>query len=194
MRTAGLPNRFGEQRFGRGGDNATQALAILRGESRVRDRRHARFLLSALQSAVFNDVLAERRSREGASIDRLELGDIAWIHTSRGQFLVEDLEREAPRAATFEISPTGPIFGTKTTTPGAAVAEREDEILRAWGVDVRLLNLPPGIKLRGTRRPLRVCPEGARAELTDDGLWLHFSLPPGSYATVLVEELWQEAD
>ena len=189
MRKVGLPNRFGRQRFGRDGDNANQALAILQGASRLRDRRHVRFLLSALQSAVFNDVLADRRGREGASIDRLELGDIAWIHASRGQFLVEDLEREAPRAAAFEISPTGPIFGTKMVPPGGAVAEREEGVLEAWGVDARELKLPPGIRLRGTRRPLRVCPEGARAEFTGDGLWLHFTLPAGSYATVLVEEL-----
>ena len=185
----GLPNRFGGQRFGRDGDNAKQALAILGGGARPRDRRQVRFLLSALQSAVFNDVLAERRGGS-TSIDRLELGDIAWIHASRGQFLVEDPQREAPRAAAFEISPTGPIFGTKMALPGAAVAAREDEILKAWALDVRALKLPPGIRLRGARRPLRVRLEDARAEITDDGLWLYFALPAGSYATVLLEEIF----
>ena len=190
MRTAGLPNRFGGQRFGRDGDNATQALAILKGDLRLKDRRQVRFLLSALQSAVFNDVLAQRQVGEGTSIDRVERGDIAWIHASRAQFLVDDPEKEAPRAAAFEISPTGPIFGTKMVPPAAEIAAREDEVLKTWGVDVSELKLPAGIRLRGTRRPLRVCPEGARAEFTDDGLWLHFALPPGSYATVLLEELF----
>jgi len=189
MTTAGLPNRFGEQRFGRAGDNADRALAILRGALRPRNRRHARFLLSALQALVFNAVLDLRRRDGASSIDRLERGDIAWIHASRGQFLVEDPAREAPRAAAFEVSPTGPIFGTKMVAPGGEVAEREARVLEAWGIDVGALQLPRGIQLRGTRRPLRVRPEEARTEPTDDGLWLHFALPPGSYATVLVEEL-----
>ena len=175
------------------GDNARQALAILKGEVRPRDRRQVRFLLSSLQSAVFNDVLAGRRAGENTSIDSLELGDIAWIHASRAQFVVEDPKKEAPRAEAFEISPTGPIFGSKMVMPRGEVARREEEILRAWGVDVAKLTLPPGIRLHGTRRPLRVCPDGARVEFTDDGLWLHFALPPGSYATVLMDELFGDS-
>ena len=39
---------------------------------------------------------------------------------------LDDLEREAPRAAAFEISPTGPIPGTKIRAPrGAALALEE---------------------------------------------------------------------
>src|SRR5215510_11438806 len=46
----GLPNRFGPQRYGRGGGNAELGRRLLRGEAGPRDRRAARFLISALQA------------------------------------------------------------------------------------------------------------------------------------------------
>jgi tRNA(Glu) U13 pseudouridine synthase TruD len=53
-----------------------------------------------------------------------------------------------------------------------------------------VLRAPRGIRLRGARRALRVRPEAARVECEGrSALRLHFELPPGSYATVLVEAL-----
>jgi tRNA pseudouridine13 synthase len=181
----GMPNRFGAQRFGRDGDNAERAQRLLRGEMPAGDRRNARFLLSALQAAVFNAALAARET----PLDELERGDVAMVHVSGGCFIVEDLAREAPRAAAFEISATGPIFGTRVLAPRAAAAERERAVLEKFGVSPDQLHVPRGIKLRGARRALRVRPGEATLESSDGGLLLCFSLPPGSYATVLVEEL-----
>src|SRR6185436_15965622 len=56
----GAPNWYGEQRFGRDGDNAERGLAIVRGEKPPRDRKLARLLVSALQSKLFNDWLVAR--------------------------------------------------------------------------------------------------------------------------------------
>lgn len=180
----GLPNRFGAQRFGRDGDNAELGQRILTGEVRPRDRRRARFLVSAFQARVFNAVLAERLP----DLVTLEAGDVAVVHESGGLFVVEDLAAEAPRAAAFEISATGPIFGKKVKEPMGVVAERERRIALANGVPENL-QAPRGIRLRGSRRPLRVRPLEAEASVDDGALHLHFTLPPGSFATVLVEEL-----
>jgi tRNA pseudouridine13 synthase len=182
---SGMPNRFGEQRFGRDGDNVAQARRLLTGETLDIDRRGARFLLSALQAAVFNQVLAER----GERIDRVERGDIAVVHATGGLFRVEDPEAEAPRATAFEISPTGPIFGTRMPAPAGEAAERERAVLLEHGVTLEGLRLPRGVRLRGARRALRVRPEAASARAIDRGIELRFELPPGSYATVLVEEI-----
>ena len=104
----GFPNRFGSQRFGRDGDNADKARRLVSGEEVPRDRRAARFLVSAWQSKVFNAVL-ERRS---LSLDRLEEGDVAMKHGSGGLFVVEDAAVENPRAAQFEISRRAPSSAT----------------------------------------------------------------------------------
>lgn len=190
----GLPNRFGEQRFGRDGDNAAQGLALLRGEpsalsprrGRPIDKRAIRFAVSALQSAVFNEALRRRET----ALDALEVGDLAMIHASGGVFLVEDLTREGPRATSGEVSATGPIFGSKTLAPAGAPAQREREALAAAGLDPDA-PIPSlrGLKLRGSRRALRMLPTHTRVARTGDALTLAFTLPPGSYATVLLEEV-----
>ena len=180
----GVPNRFGKQRFGRAGDNAEEGRRLLSGQARLRDRRRGRFLVSALQAEVFNAVLAERE----AALAELRPGDVAVVHASGGLFVVEDLAAESPRADAFEISATGPIFGTKVLEPSGAVAEAERRIRLGHGVP-EPLRPPPGIRIHGARRPLRVRPEDASVEQRDTELYLRFTLPPGSYATVLVEEL-----
>ena len=130
---------------------------------------------------------------DGVRIDvkvvSVEGGDVAYIHATGGRFLVEDLEREAPRAATFEISATGPIFGSRILEPQHGAAARERAALRQYSVSLEALRPLRGIKVRGTRRALRVRPEDVAVEAAPDGMELRFSLPPGSYATVLVEEL-----
>ena len=155
-----------------------------------RDRRAARFALSALQAEVFNVLLADRAD----ALDRIERGDVAVVHRSGGLFVVEDPLREAPRAEAFEISATGPIFGTRVRQPTGAVAARERAALEARGIDLEKLHPPRGVRLRGARRALRVRPEAVGVERVREGLRLDFTLPPGSYATVLVAELLDDPD
>jgi len=181
----GCPNRYGEQRFGRDGQNAERAIKLLRGERVEGGRRAARFLISALQATVFNAVLAER----ALPLHELECGDVAIRHDSGGCFVVEDADAEAARAQAFEISPTGPIFGSRTLEPTGSVAVREKRVLAAHGIDLGALRVPRGIRLRGARRALRMRPEAATLCAVEGGIRLRFTLPSGSYATVLVEEL-----
>jgi tRNA pseudouridine13 synthase len=195
IRSIGLPNRFGAQRFGRDGDNAERARTLLAGGDPGRDRRAARFLLSALQAEVFNAFLSAR----ALPLDALEAGEVATIHASGGSFVVEDLAREAPRAAAFEISASGPIFGTKLLAARGAPGEREAALLRAAGIPERIL-APRGIKLRGARRPVRVpvldlaIEAIAAGAVAPDAMRLRFTLPAGSYATVLADALFTEAE
>ncbi len=190
----GLPNRFGPQRFGRDGANAAAGLALLRGgrdatrarRARGGDRRAQRFAVSALQAAVFNDALQRRT----LPLDAVEAGDVAVLHASNGLFVVEDVTREAERARLGELSATGPIFGTRTVAPSGEPAAREREALAAAGLDPdEPLPSVPGIRLRGSRRSLRMLPTDVEVRREADSLRLCFTLPAGCYASVLLEEV-----
>ena len=183
----GLPNRFGPQRFGREGDNAVRGAALLRGELELRDRRAARFLVSALQAEVFNEVLRRRP----LPLDRVACGDVARVAASGGLFVVEDVARENERAGRFEISATGPIFGTRVHKPEGSVALREASVLAAFDIpDPEDMVPPRGVRLRGTRRPLRVPLEAVSLDEDREGVRLCVTLPAGSYASVLLHELF----
>ncbi len=182
----GMPNRYGEQRFGRAGDNAEAARKLFAGKSARRDRRAERFLVSALQAEVFNAVLAERLEH----YDEVALGDLARVEASGGLFWVDDLERERPRALAFEISATGPIFGTKVREPRGEIAALEAHVLERHGIPPSSeLSLPRGLRALGTRRPLRVLPRDLELTALPDGhgFRLACGLPPGAYVTVLLE-------
>jgi tRNA pseudouridine13 synthase len=184
----GLPNFFGEQRFGRRGDNADRGLELLRGRLKVRDRFQRRLLVSALQSRLFNGVLA---ARLGAGTHRRLLGgEVLQKVESGGMFVSEEPVVDARRLAAGEVVITGPICGPRMVlpAPGSPALALEERVLEEGGVspaDFAAL----GRLARGGRRPLTVPVLGATVESADEGLWLGFALPPGAYATVLLREV-----
>jgi len=183
----GMPNRFGPQRFGRDRENAARGREILTGGKRG-DKRAARFAISALQSAVFNGWLDER----ALPLSELEAGEVAWIHASGACFVVQDLAREAPRVAAFEISPAGPLPGTRLLAASGAPGERERALFAKHGLPDPI-RAPRGVRVRGARRPARVRPQDASCTgVAADAVRLAFALPPGSYATVLVDTLFTD--
>jgi tRNA pseudouridine13 synthase len=185
----GLPNAFGDQRFGRHADNALMGWRLLMGERLPRrpDRFQRKLFLSALQSELFNRMLIERL--QSGDFARALLGDVLRKEDSGGLFVSEDPLVDQPRLEAFEVSPTGPIFGPKMRAPTHEVAERERVLLAAVGLDPELFQRGRG-ETEGTRRPYRVRVADPELErLGDADVRLTFSLPSGSYATELLREL-----
>ncbi len=177
----GFPNAFGPQRFGRDGDNADRALAFVRGEAPPpRDARLRRLLFSALQARWFNRVL-DARVREGTFATPLA-GDLLQKHPGGALFVCEDVETDRARAAAFEVSPTGPIFGAKMAQPTGEVWTRERAALAADGVGDADLERHRALG-EGTRRTLRVPMEELALERAPGGLIVRMVLPKGAYAT-----------
>ncbi|MBL9078738.1 MAG: tRNA pseudouridine(13) synthase TruD [Planctomycetes bacterium] len=185
----GVPNYFGEQRFGKRGANLQKGLDVLRGNARAFAARMPRrvfgLVVSAVQSEVFNRVVAARRDR----VHELLPGDLAFLHRNGAVFPVEDLAREQPRAARFELSPTGPMPGPEMPEPAGEPLAIEREALAALELAPDAFHRLPFRLARGERRPLRVPVEGATASAHDGGLKLTFTLPRGAYATAVLREL-----
>ncbi|MEM1182488.1 MAG: tRNA pseudouridine(13) synthase TruD [Acidobacteriota bacterium] len=182
----GLPNRFGSQRYGRDGRNVERGRRLLEG-GRVRgDRRQAFFMISALQSRVFDEVLKRR------PYDALWAGDLAVEHRSGDWRWIDDPADYADAVDRFEISPTGPIFGTKTRRPRGEAAALEAAVMAELDLPtVERLEPPRGLRLFGDRRALRVRPGDVTSSYDGAGVFtVGFDLPPGSYATVVLEELF----
>jgi tRNA pseudouridine13 synthase len=190
----GMPNYYGEQRFGRRGDNAEQGLRLLRGELRLsrRDRFKRRLLVSALQAKVFNEVLAHRMGQ--GQLQQLLGGEVLQRADSGGMFVSEPAQREvdARRLADGEVVITGPLLGPRMPWPaaGSPAHELEQGIFQGLGLTPEQF-APLGRIARGGRRPLTVSVGNATVEPSagQRGLALCFMLPPGAYATVLLREV-----
>lgn len=185
----GLPNAFGAQRFGRGGDNALQGLRLLLGERLPKrpSRFERKLYLSALQSELFNRALIARL--EAGTLDRALAGDVLRKEESGGLFVCEDAAVDQPRADAWEVSATGPIFGPKMRAPTGEVADAEAALLTEVGLSADVFQRGRG-ETEGTRRPYRVRLDGVECEeLPEGGVRLAFSLPAGSYATEVLREL-----
>ncbi len=146
-----------------------------------------RIWISAWQSYLFNRVL-DQRVREG-TFDRLLEGDIAWQHASGATYPVRDAAAEEQRARSGQASPTGPLIGYDPPLPTGVPARLEHAILEEEGADPESFRVSHA-KARGLRRPLRCPVEEAALDVEQDGAVLvRFTLPPGTYATVILEHL-----
>ncbi|HXE71521.1 MAG TPA: tRNA pseudouridine(13) synthase TruD [Candidatus Nitrosotenuis sp.] len=183
----GWPNFYGAQRFGVRGDNARAGEEMLRGGRLRGDRRLAGLKLSALQAELFNEYLAGRMAR--GWFERLLPGDVCAFLPRGGMFVVEDPEREEPRLRRFEISATGPIFGYKMMAARGPAARLEEELLARRGLAPEAFRR---VRAPGSRRRLRLPLEDLTIEEEQGDLIFSFCLPPGSYATVLLDEFLKE--
>ncbi len=148
-------------------------------------RKLLRLYLSACQSALFDRLVDGRLD----ALDRLWTGDIACKHVNGACFAVLDPELEQPRADSFEISPTAPLFGCKVPLADGEAGRRERELLAAAGLTLAAFRRDNGLTMEGERRPLRVPLEEIAVADEGDDLLLSFRLPRGSFATAVLHEI-----
>jgi len=191
LTAGGVPNYFGEQRFGRAGDNADLGRLLVLGQRLPKrpDRFQRKLYLSAFQSRLFNRALAAR-VRAGTLATALA-GDVLRKEETGGLFVCESPEVDGPRVAAFEVSPAGPLFGPRMTAAAGEVAALEARLLEEEGVTLDDFRRGGG-ETEGGRRPYRV--RLGAAELAPEGedLWLTFELPRGAYATEVLHELLKD--
>jgi tRNA pseudouridine13 synthase len=187
IRARGLPNFYGPQRFGRDGSTIDLGLQCLAGKAPRRIRPFLfRFALSAVQSLLFNDYLA-RRLGDGLFRTVLD-GDVMARWPLGGMFVAKDVVAEQARFDTRETVTAGPMFGKKTFPADGVAAEREAAVLRDHGMSPASFG-GFGKLVLGTRRHNLIYLDDLAAAWEPDGLRLAFTLPAGSYATVLLAEV-----
>jgi tRNA pseudouridine13 synthase len=179
----GVPNYFGEQRFGHGGSNLDSALQLFAGQ---RLKKRARGLaLSAARSFIFNEILAERVTR--GTWDHLLPGDCASLAGSASYFRVEDVDETLSlRCEEFDIHPSAALWGSGPLPTAGEIAFLEGQVA------ARHAALAEGLARQGltqSRRATRLVPRDFQWEFVDDGIWLSFELESGAFATSVLREL-----
>ena len=186
IRQHGVPNYFGEQRFGHDAENIRHARAMFAGTEDVRDRHRRGIYLSAARSYLFNEVLAERIREQTW---QTPLAGEACILAGSNSFFVAPAADETiqQRFREHDIHLSGPLWGVGEPPTLTDVHALE------MAVAARYPDLAAGLAqagLRQERRALRLIPSGLTAEALDASSWrLAFCLPAGCYATAVLREL-----
>lgn len=155
----GVPNYFGEQRFGRDGSNLDAARQLLTATNARLPRSQRAFAISAARSWLFNQVLAQRVRR----------GD--WRQSLSGE--------SAPL-------PTGPLWGRGRNPSRLEQLALEQSLLAPWGDWCEWLE---HCGLSQERRALILRPVAFEYVWQGEDLSLRFTLPVGGFATALLREL-----
>ena len=179
----GFPNYFTEQRFGRDGNNLTQALRWANGEIKVKDRNKRSFYLSAARSEIFNLILSKRMDLNLAQ--QILVGDVLQLNGSHSWFVVdesEDLAQLQQRLAQQDVLLTAPLIGEEEKS----AVDFEHEIFAQYQALFALMRQE---RMKAARRPILMQPQQFQWQFEPNGLRLQFDLPAGSYATALIREL-----
>lgn len=185
IKTQGVPNYFGVQRFGRGAANLEKAEAALSGRLRIHDRRLFSLLLSTARSLIFNGLLSERV--QAGSWNKLLPGEVLMLDGSHSVFKAVAGDPELPhRLEQGDVHPTGPLWGRGEPLTSAEVHALEALVVERHSVLAKGL-VKVGVEM--ARRSLRLPVKDFTWQGTGEGLVLEFFLPAGAYATTVLGEL-----
>lgn len=174
IRALGVPNYFGEQRFGRGGSNIALADAWSSGTRLPRHRRS--LAISAARSYIFNQIL-DSRVRD-KTWNQLVAGDVANLEGSGSVFTVDEVDDDlARRCEAMDIHPTGPMCGD-STSPSVFPAGHE-----GW------LKALTNARVKAAHRSLRMRVADLQWSAPDNSLLLEFALRRGAFATSVLREI-----
>ena len=182
----GVPNWFGEQRFGRDGGNLERARRLLAGTLRERDRHKRGLYLSAARSHLFNRYLAARIS--DGSWDQALPGEVLMLDGSHSVFACPQPDATIlERLARHDLHPSGPLWGAGESLATAAALAGETALAAA---EAQLCAGLAAEGLKQERRALRLVPAQLHGEVIGEAaVQFEFTLPAGAYATTVLHEL-----
>ena len=185
----GVPNYFGEQRFGINGGNIAKALSLFSGR-KVNDKKKRGMYLSAARSLIFNQVISQRIEQE--KFESLLNGDVVMLAGTQSVFLADSIEQSLiDRHLNHDVDITAPMWGAgELMTPKQAltfeqnVAEQLPEFSQGL----------PRFGLKQERRRIRLLMKEPKIDIENDIVTLSFFLPAGAYATTIMRELINYTD
>lgn len=185
----GVPNYFGEQRFGINGGNIAQALSLFSGR-KVNDKKKRGMYLSAARSLIFNQVISQRIEKE--KFETLMMGDVLMLAGTQSVFLADNIDQSLiDRHVNHDVDITAPMWGAgelmtskQALTFEESVAEQLPEFCQGL----------PRFGLKQERRRIRLVMKEPKIDIANNNVTLSFFLPAGAYATTIMRELINYTD
>lgn len=182
----GVPNYFGPQRFGRNGNNLTQALQLFSGH-RVKNRSLNGILLSSARSFLFNHCLSGRVSADDWL--NLNIGEPALLDGSESYFHAMHAPDEQSRISAGDVHPSTVLWGKIRLDDVEKYPDlHAAELTRSADYPELQIGLE-NTGMKAARRANRCLPKFASLNWCGGDLHLGFTLAKGQYATAVLREL-----
>lgn len=193
IKDKGVPNYFGEQRFGvvradengerQEGGNLILAARMVEGET-IRNRNKRSMALSALRSHLFNSQLSARIEQK--DFDNVLPGDALILKGSNSFFINDGSDTTVQqRYENKDLSPSAAMWGAGTPATTADALSLEKNVVSAFKPVADFL---AGAGLKQERRSIKIWPENLEWEQQGDTFTVCFSLPSGCFATSVLRE------
>lgn len=183
----GVPNYFGNQRFGNNGNNLQEAKRWGRENVRSRNQNQRSLYLSAARSWIFNRIVSARL--EQSLFDRILIGDILFDGEQQLQVTADNIAELQSRFHLGEVVISAALAGDNALpTQGEALALEQPHL----DAEPDLMALIRGNRMRHDRRAIALKPDNLSWEVEGSNVTLRFSLDAGSFATSIIRELVQE--
>jgi len=180
----GVPNYFGEQRFGINGGNLVRAMELFQGK-KVKDKKKRGMYLSAARSEIFNQIISKRIDQN--QFESLNVGDVFMLSGTQSVFLADEIdEKISQRFQEKDIDLTASLWGA-----GDLMSKGESQKLEQAIADdhAEFCEGLAKFGLKQERRRIRLSLTEGKIKSEDDTVTLSFFLPSGCYATTILREL-----
>ena len=182
----GVPNYFGEQRFGNNNSNLHLAEMMIKGEQ-IRNRNKRSMAISALRSWLFNQFISERIGQEAHS--QLLNGDVMQLSGSNSYFVYDGVDPAIPsRLEEKDIQLSAPLWGKGELASQQDALQLEQQVVAPYSQVTEQLE---SLGLKQERRATQLFVNNLQSHFEQDNLHISFDLPSGCFATSLVRELIQ---
>ncbi len=183
IKMLGVPNYFGNQRFGKNGNNITAAREWGQDKFRVKDKSKRSFYLSAARSYLFNQVVSARIQAERFHVPMQ--GDLL-IDSADNTHLVDDLA-QANNLLQDGWQISAPMTGDNALPTQADAQAYEQGIIDK---EPDLLKIIRDNRMRHDRRAMLLMPQDMSWEQNaENTLVIRFTLPAGAFATAVMREV-----
>ena len=174
---SGVPNYFGEQRFGHGGRNIDLALSLFAGKRLARDKRS--IAISAARSWLFNQALSARVV--AGTWDQPLLPGPLMLDGTNSYFEGEQGDESlASRLQQLDVHPALPLPGGDEANDGGEAGEPDYAVALRTGLATHA---------KQGMRAARLAVRNLDWSIGDDRLEMSFQLVAGGFATAVIREL-----
>lgn len=186
----GVPNYFGEQRFGIDGGNLARAEALFSG-TKVKDKKKRGMYLSAARSYLFNQIVEQRITQN--NFNQPLIGDVMMLAGTQSVFRLTEIDESIrQRFCDNDIDITAPMWGA-----GNLMTEESPKLIEQSVADLHPSFCQGLAKfgLKQERRRIRLVISEPQIDLVvdeqseDSTVTVGFFLPAGCYATTVLREL-----